>query len=179
MIKKIYLLKIYIRERTGLKYLNDSKAFLNIQMMWMIFVKTLKVIIQIKNEKYWSCLEVWLLICLVNKKLYPIVTELFIRGRRLNLFLVFIIQSYSAVPKNIRLKTLRTILLWKIQTNKNVKNFYPITHQILTLKTLCTFIICTAKAYSFLVTDATLASDNPFTFQKESFRKNIKINQDN
>ena len=140
MIKKIYLLKCYIRERTGLKYLNDSKAFLNIQMIWMIFVKTLKVIIQIKNKKYWSCLEVWLLICLVNKKLYPIVTELFIRGRRLNLFLVFIMQCYSAVPKNIRLKTLRTILLWKIQTNKNVKNFYPITHQILTLKTLCTFI---------------------------------------
>ena len=105
MIKKIYLLKIYIRERTGLKYLNDSKAFLNIQMIWMIFVKTLKVIIQIKNEKYWSCLEVWLLICLVNKKLYPIVTELFIRGWRLNLFLVFIIQSYSAVPKNIRLNS--------------------------------------------------------------------------
>ena len=32
-------------------------------------------------------------------------TELFIRGRRLNLFLVFIIQSYSAVPKNIRLNS--------------------------------------------------------------------------
>ena len=36
MIKKIYLLKCYIRERTGLKYLNDSEAFLNIQMIWMI-----------------------------------------------------------------------------------------------------------------------------------------------
>ena len=37
-----------------------------------------------------------------NKKLNPIVTELFIRGRRLNIYLVFITQSYFTVPKNIR-----------------------------------------------------------------------------
>ena len=40
-----------------------------------------------------------------NKKLYSIVTELFIRGRKLNISLVFIIQSYFAVPKNIRLNS--------------------------------------------------------------------------
>ena len=33
----------------------------------------------------------------------PIVTELFIRGRKLNIFLVFITQSHFAVPKDIRL----------------------------------------------------------------------------
>ena len=33
---------------------------------------------------------------------------------------------------------------------------------------------CTAKPYSILVIDVTLASDTPFTFQKGSFRKNIK-----
>ena len=38
-----------------------------------------------------------------NKKLNPVVTELFIRGRKLNISLVFITQSYFAVPKNIRL----------------------------------------------------------------------------
>ena len=37
---------------------------------------------------------------LSNKKLYPIVNELFIRGRKLN---IFVTQSYFAVPKNIRL----------------------------------------------------------------------------
>ena len=36
------------------------------------------------------------------KKLNPIVTELFIRGRKINISLVFITQSYFAVPKNIR-----------------------------------------------------------------------------
>ena len=36
---------------------------------------------------------------LCNKKLNPIVSELFIRGRKLNIFLVFITESYFAVPK--------------------------------------------------------------------------------
>ena len=36
---------------------------------------------------------------LSNKKLNPIVTELFIRGRKLNIYLVFITQSYFAVQK--------------------------------------------------------------------------------
>ena len=34
-----------------------------------------------------------------NKKLNPIVTELFTRRRKLNISLVFIAQSYFAVPK--------------------------------------------------------------------------------
>ena len=40
-----------------------------------------------------------------NKKLNPIVTELFIRGRKLNISLAFITQSYFVVPKNIRLNS--------------------------------------------------------------------------
>ena len=39
---------------------------------------------------------------LSNKKLNPIITELFIiRERKLNIFLVFIRQSYLAIPKHI------------------------------------------------------------------------------
>ena len=34
-----------------------------------------------------------------------IVTELFIRGRKLSISLVFIIQSYFKVPKDVRLNT--------------------------------------------------------------------------
>ena len=40
-----------------------------------------------------------------NKKLDSIVTELFMRGRKLNISLVFIIQSYFKVPKDVRLNT--------------------------------------------------------------------------
>ena len=42
---------------------------------------------------------------LCNKKLNPIVTDLFIRGRKLNISLVFITQSYFDVPKDIRLNS--------------------------------------------------------------------------
>ena len=40
-----------------------------------------------------------------NRKLNSIVTELFIRGRKLNISLVFIIQSYFKIPKDARLYT--------------------------------------------------------------------------
>ena len=40
-----------------------------------------------------------------NKKLDSIVTELFIRARKLNISLFFITQSYFKVPKDVRLNT--------------------------------------------------------------------------
>ena len=40
-----------------------------------------------------------------NKNLNPMITELFIRGRKLNISLVFITQLYLTAPKNIRLKS--------------------------------------------------------------------------
>ena len=48
---------------------------------------------------------------LSNKKLDPIVTELFIRGRKINICLVFITQFYFAVPKNIRLNSIHYFLM--------------------------------------------------------------------
>ena len=40
-----------------------------------------------------------------NKKLIPIVTELFIRGRKLGISIVFITQFYFKVPKDLRLNS--------------------------------------------------------------------------
>ena len=40
-----------------------------------------------------------------NKKLNTVVSELFIRGRKLNISIVFITQSYFKVPKDIRLNS--------------------------------------------------------------------------
>ena len=42
---------------------------------------------------------------LSNKKLNPIVTELFIRGRKLNIYLIFITESFFSVPKNVGLNS--------------------------------------------------------------------------
>ena len=40
-----------------------------------------------------------------NNKLNPIVTESLIRGRKLNISIVFIAQSYFKVPKDVRLNS--------------------------------------------------------------------------
>ena len=42
-----------------------------------------------------------------NNKLNPIVTELFIRGRKLNISIVFITQSYFKVPKYVRFSSFK------------------------------------------------------------------------
>ena len=48
---------------------------------------------------------------LSNKILNPIVTELFIRGIKVSISLVFITQSYFAVPKNIRLNSIHYFVM--------------------------------------------------------------------
>ena len=45
-----------------------------------------------------------------NKKLNPVVTGLFIRGRKLNVSIVFITQSYFKVPKEVRLNNTHFLL---------------------------------------------------------------------
>ena len=40
-----------------------------------------------------------------NKKLNPVVTELFIKGRKLNISIVFITQLYFKVPKDVILNS--------------------------------------------------------------------------
>ena len=42
---------------------------------------------------------------LSNKKINPIITELFIRGRKLNVSIVFITQFHITILKNIRLNS--------------------------------------------------------------------------
>ena len=48
---------------------------------------------------------------LSNKKLNPAVIELFIRGREINISLVFIMQSYFTVPKDIRLTSTHCFIM--------------------------------------------------------------------
>ena len=54
-----------------------------------------------------------------NKKLNPIETELFIRGRKLNISFVFITQSYFAVQKDIRLNRTHYFVM-KIQNKREI-----------------------------------------------------------
>ena len=63
-----------------------------------------------------------------NNNIQQIVTEIFIRNKKLNISLVFITQSHCAVPKNI---TLNSVLLLNFQTNKSFNKSQLIVHQIL------------------------------------------------
>ena len=97
---------------------------------------------------------------LSNKKLNPIGTECFIRGGKLNL--VFITQYCFTVPKNstpyfimkIPNKLEHQQIAFNLSTDVDFKDFMNLYKK------------CTAKPYSFLVIDATLASDNPSHFRK-------------
>ena len=46
-----------------------------------------------------------------NKKLNPIVTKLFIRGRELNIYLVFITQTFFTVSKYIRINSIHYFVM--------------------------------------------------------------------
>ena len=65
-----YQLLINKIENTGLKYLNDWKAFIEYSNDMDNIFKILKNTIQIENEKFWLYLMIWLLICLVIKNLF-------------------------------------------------------------------------------------------------------------
>ena len=56
----------------------------------MIFIKTLKNRIQIKKRKILIVFDDMIAGMLINKQRNAIVTELFIRGRKLNIYLVFL-----------------------------------------------------------------------------------------
>ena len=101
-----------------------------------------------------------------NKKLNPIVTELFIRGRKLNISIIFITQSYFKVPKEVRLNTTHFFIM-KIPNKREFQQIAINHSSDIDFKDFMKiYKKCTADKYSFLVNDTTLPSDNPLTFRK-------------
>ena len=58
-----------------------------------------------------------------NKLLNPIVTELFIRGRKINVSLVFITQSVFKVPKDVRINSTHFFIM-KIPNKENFNKLH-------------------------------------------------------
>ena len=104
-----------------------------------------------------------------NKKLNSIVTELFIRGRKLNISLVFITQSYFKVPKDVRLNTTHFFIM-KIPNKRELQQI-AIGHSsnINTTDFIKIYNKCTDKPYSFLVNDTTFSSNDPLRFGKNLY----------
>ena len=68
-------------------------------MIWMIFIKNIEKYNPNKKRKILIVFDDMVCDMLSNKKVNLIVTELFIRGRKINIFLVFITQSNFVVSK--------------------------------------------------------------------------------
>ena len=101
-----------------------------------------------------------------NKKLNPVVTELFIRGRKLNISIVFIMQSYFKVPKDARLNSTHFFIM-KIPNKRELQQI-ALNHSsdIDFNDFMKIFKKYTKEPYSFLVNDTTLPSDDPLKFRK-------------
>ena len=101
-----------------------------------------------------------------NKKLNPVEAELFIRGRKLNISIVFITQSYFKVPKDARLNS-TNIFIMKTTTKRELEQIALNHSSDIDFKD-CINIYkkCTAEPYSFLVNDTTLPSDNHLRLRK-------------
>ena len=94
---------------------------------------------------------------------------MFIRGRKLNISLVFITQSYFKVPKDVRLNT-NDLFITKIPNERELQQIAINHSSDITTKDFANIYgKCTDEPYYFLVNDTTLASNNPLRFRKNIF----------
>ena len=164
--KTKYQFLITKRESTELNHFNDPKAFSEHSNDIQDVYKTIDEYSVDKKRKLFIFFDDVIADMINNKKLNSIITELFIRGRKLNISLVFITQSYFKVPKDVRLNSTHFFVLNKRKLQQIALNH---SSDINSKDFIKIYKKCTAKPYSFLVNDATLASDNPLGFRKNLF----------
>ena len=104
-----------------------------------------------------------------NKKFQAIIKELLIRCRKLNISLVFITQSYSSVPKDVRLNSTHYLIM-KINNRKELQNI-AINHSAdIDYKDFRNvYRKCTKEPYNVLTIDTTLPASDPLRFRKNLF----------
>ena len=101
-----------------------------------------------------------------NNKLNSIVTELLIRGRKLNISIVFIAQSYFKLPKDVRLNSTHFFIM-KIPNKRELQQLALNHSSDIDFKDFMNiYKKCTTEPYSFLVNDTALPSDDPLSFRK-------------
>ena len=139
-----------------------QKLLLNIQDIY----KNIEEYNPNKNKKILVALDDLIADMLSNKKLNLIVTELFIRGRKLNISLVFIMQSYFAVPKTVRLNSTHYLVI-KILNRRELQQItFNHSSDIDFQDFMNLYKNYNTNQYSVLVIDTTLPSDNYLRFRK-------------
>ena len=164
-----YQYLISIREKVGMNHLNDPKAYIKHSNNMHNVYKYIDDYNPDEDNKNLIVFDDMIVDMINNTKLNSIVTELFIRGRKLNISLVFITQSYFKVPKDVRLNTTHFFIA-KILNKRDLQQI-AINHSshISTKDFIIIYKECAGKPYSFLVIGTTLASDNALRFRKILF----------
>ena len=85
------------RESIGLEYINDPKAFIEYWNDMQDVYKNIDEYNVDKERKNLTAFDDMTADMIYNKNLNSIVTELFVRGTKLNISLVYITKSYSKV----------------------------------------------------------------------------------
>ena len=157
------------RNGVGINHFNDPKAFIEYSNDMQDVYKDINDYNTDKENKILMVFDDMIPDMINNEKLNSIVTELFIRGRKLNISLVFITQSYFKDPKDVRLNT-TLIFIMKIPDKRELQQI-AINHSsnIDTKDFIKVYKKCTDEPYSILVNDATLSSDNPLRFRKNLY----------
>ena len=100
-----YQFLINKRETTWLKHFNDPKAFIEYLSDIQNVYKNIDKYKTDKEQKILIVFDDMIAEIINDKKLNSIATELFIRGTKLNISLVFITQSYFKLSKDLRLNS--------------------------------------------------------------------------
>ena len=107
-----------------------------------------------------------------RKKFETIIKELFIRCRKLNIFIVFITQSYFRTPKDSRLNSTHYILM-KICSKEQLKSITEEKSGHLDYKDFFKmYNYCTKEPYLFMTIDARPTATIPF---KKNFDEPIHL----
>ena len=90
------------REKARLDHFKDPKAFVEYSNDMQDVYKNIEDYNPGKKRKTLIVFDDMIADTINNKELNPVVTELLIRGRKRNISIVFITQSYFKVPKDVR-----------------------------------------------------------------------------
>ena len=154
------------REKVGLNHFNDPKAFMEYSNDMQDVYKNIEDYNPIKKRKILIVFDDMIADMISNNKSNPIVTELFIRGRKLNISIVFITQSYFKVPKDVRLNSTHFFIM-KIPNKREFQQTVLNHSSDIDFKDFMEICKkCTTELYSFLLNDTTLPSDDPLRFRK-------------
>ena len=139
------------REGVGINHFNDPKAFIEYSNDMRNFNENIDDYNPNKENKILLVFDDMIADVIQNEKLNSIVTELFIRGRKLNISLVFSTQSYFKVPKDVRLNTTH-FFITKILNNRELQQIaINYSSDIRTEDFAIIYRKCTAESYSFLL----------------------------